>query len=94
MHGHWQDFYDAEKDMHEVDLVLSSTELWNTLDSWALEESQKAVSSSDRTQSVAGSEPPSAQSYHQTDYLLNVTPDAPLGRDAFEGSLRRYVPIA
>lgn len=72
-------------DSEEVDLVLSTTELWNLLEHVAT--SSSAPASAEGGQSAGPSDDPAAAVLC---YLLTLPPDPPQGRDSFEGLFRSF----
>eukprot|EP00596_Hydrurales_sp_CCMP1899_P007117 CAMPEP_0119052856 /NCGR_PEP_ID=MMETSP1177-20130426/74012_1 /TAXON_ID=2985 /ORGANISM="Ochromonas sp, Strain CCMP1899" /LENGTH=387 /DNA_ID=CAMNT_0007032557 /DNA_START=208 /DNA_END=1368 /DNA_ORIENTATION=- len=73
LEGSRKDFTDEETESQEVDLVLSTTELWQLLEMRAEAEALRVRDSDDK------SAPPPSVSVGN--YLLNLTPDHPKGKD-------------
>ena len=84
-----KDFYHSNIDSQEVDLVISTTELWSLIEEQAA--AVGAVASPPKVSASGGLQCGANVVLASTvDYLTNIIPDSPFGRDGIESLFRSY----
>ena len=84
-----KDFYHSNIDSQEVDLVISTTELWSLIEEQAA--AVGAVASPPKVSASGGLQCGANVVLASTvDYLTNIIPDSPFGRDEIESLFRSY----
>lgn len=84
-----KDFYHSDTDNQEVDLVISTTELWSLIEEQAVA-AGAAVAAANQFNPDADGETLSVANISTSEYLKNIVPDSPFGRDEIENLFRSY----
>ena len=84
-----KDFYHTDTDNQEVDLVISTTELWSLIEMQAVKHIEN-ISKESTSTSTSTSTSIITSELSAVEYLENINPDLPYGCDEIESLFRSY----